>query len=201
MACGCVAEFGAFAESLAGLPSVRGGLVIVERTGLGIATVMARAGATGRVAARLSEIYGVDLVDRPMLSRTGPTSFAGTGPGAWLALCEQADPFWASILADDLAGVASVFDQSSGYAVLRLSGAQARPILQAGAFLDLHADTFPVGSVAVTAIAHIGAILMRAGDETFDVAVFRSFASSFWHWLTLTAVARGIGLTATIDDG
>jgi sarcosine oxidase subunit gamma len=195
-----VAELNAFAANLAGLSAGRQGLIVAERTGLGIATVMARAGAIEVIAARVQEACGIDLIDRPMLSGTGCTRFAGSGPGAWLAISEGADPFWAETLADDLADIASVFDQSSGYAVLRLSGAQARPLLQAGAFLDLHADAFPIGSVAVTVIAHVGAILMRTGEETFDVAVFRSFASSFWHWLTITAAARGIGLSAAIDD-
>ena len=196
-----MAERTAFAEELAGLPAGHQGLAIAERTGLGIATVMARAGAAEAVAARVSEIYGMDLVDGPMLSGSGGTMFAGSGPGAWLAMRENADPFWASILAGELAEIASVFDQSSGYAVLRLSGAHARPVLQAGAFLDLHGDAFPAGSVAVTVIAHVGAILMRAGEETYDIAVFRSFASSIWHWLTVTAAARGIGLSVATDEG
>jgi methylglutamate dehydrogenase subunit D len=109
-------------------------------------------------------------------------------------IAETPAPGWAAIVADDLAGIASVFDQSSGYAILGLSGVGAGALLQKGAFLDLHADAFPPGSVAVTVIEHIGAILWRPDENIFEIAVFRSFASSFWHWLTAAAAASDLVL-------
>jgi len=182
------------------LPTGRG-LVVSERSNLGIATVIARGSSTDALAARIAEWFGVALTNGPQLSGADAVCFAGTGPGSWLAFCEGADPFWARSLAAQLDGVASVFDQSSGYAVLRVAGAEAMPLLQSGAFIDLHADTFPVGTVAVTVIAHVGAILVRVGEATFDVAVFRSFAGSFWHWLATSAAARGIAFRRPGEEG
>ncbi len=183
------------------LPAAGGGLAVSERGDLGIATIMARASSTAALAQRVAERFGIALIDGPILSGAGAVRFAGTGPGSWLSFCEGADPFWACSMAVQLDGVASVFDQSSGYAVLRLGGAEAMPMLQSGAFIDLHADAFPVGAVAVTVIAHVGAILIRVGEAQFDVAVFRSFAGSFWHWLATSAAARGVPLHRFSEDG
>jgi sarcosine oxidase subunit gamma len=77
-----------------------------------------------------------------------------------------------------------VSDQSSGYVVYRLAGPAARTLLQRGAAIDLHPAAFPPRAAAVTMIAHLGVILWLADEApTFEVAVFRSFAGSFQHWL------------------
>ena len=137
---------------------------------------------------------GFPVADRPGRFASADVALLGTGPGAWLMISETPAPGWAMTVADDLAGFASVFDQSSGYAILRLSGVGAGALLQKGAFLDLHTDAFPPGSVAVTVIEHIGAILWRPDENIFEIAVFRSFASSFWHWLVTAAAASDLAL-------
>jgi sarcosine oxidase subunit gamma len=98
--------------------------------------------------------------------------------------------------------LASVSDQSSGYAVLRVTGPTARHLLSRGAFIDFHPSVFGPGSAAVTTIAHIGVVLWQLDDApTYDVALFRSYAESFWHWIETTCAAVGIKPTAgTIDS-
>ena len=99
----------------------------------------------------------------------------------------------AQALARDLDGLAAIADQSDAYAVCRIAGPRARDALAKGVTLDLHPASFPSGSAAVTGIAGIGAVLWL-GDEapTFDVAVARSLASSFWHWLVTGAAEYGL---------
>jgi sarcosine oxidase subunit gamma len=114
----------------------------------------------------------------------------GTGAGTWLAYADDVPPLWADALRDRLAGLASVSDQSDGYVVTRLAGEGARTALQRGAAIDFHPEVFGPGSAATTVIAHIGAIIWQIDAQpTYDVAVFRSFADSFRHWLDLTAAA------------
>lgn len=180
----------AFGALLAALPAEGTGIAVSERTTRGVATVMARAGQAAAIGRRL----GFAVTDGPVLSASPEAVLLGTGPGAWLMIVETFTPGWATAVADDLAGFASVFDQSSGYAILRLSGVRAGALLQKGAFLDLHMDAFPPGSVAVTVIEHIGAILWRSEENVFEIAVFRSFASSFWHWLAAAAAATDLAL-------
>jgi sarcosine oxidase subunit gamma len=44
----------------------------------------------------------------------------------------------------------------------------------------------------VTVIAHIGAIVWQGGENRFAIAVFRSYAGSFWHWLAASAAEFGL---------
>jgi heterotetrameric sarcosine oxidase gamma subunit len=183
----------AFAVSLAKLGAGDGRLLVSERTGLGIASIMARAGQAEPLIARIAATYGIEAIDGPSrVAADGGRAMIGVGPGAWLFVKEDAPADWANDVADGLAGFGSVFDQSSAYAVLRLEGPAAATLIGKGAFLDLHPGVFPPGSAAVTVIEHIGAIVWRIGPESFEIAAFRSFASSFWHWLITAAAAIGV---------
>ena len=97
---------------------------------------------------------------------------------------------FAERLAEPLTGLASVSDQSSAYVVQRLSGSGARTLLQRGLAIDLNHETFRAGSVASTAIAHIGVNLWQVDDQpTYDVAIARSYAGSFRHWFDQATAA------------
>jgi methylglutamate dehydrogenase subunit D len=160
-------------------------LQVTERSDLALATVMARRGVD---AATLGDRLGLLPPDGPQVSRDEAMTLIGVGPAAWLAIGEGAAAGWASDLAERLAGLASVTDQSSGYVVFRLSGTGAGVLLQKGAFIDLDPDAFAHGAAATTVIDHIGVILWKVDDKpTFDVALFRSFAGSFRHWIAANA--------------
>lgn len=162
-------------------------LLVEERTRFGLATVMARRGAT---AEAIGAALGLALPPGPERVVAGERSVAGIGPGVWLVECQRSGPALAADLARTLDGIASVSDQSSGYIIVRLRGAGARTLLQRGAAIDFAADAFGPGSVATTMIAHIGVIVWQIDDRpTYDVALFRSFADSFRHWLGVTAAA------------
>ena len=87
-----------------------------------------------------------------------------------------------------LSGLASLSDQSSAYAVFRLSGLGARTLLQRGVSIDLDPAAFSPGSAATSVISHIGVIFWQLDNApTYEVAVFRSLARSFRHWLDSVA--------------
>jgi heterotetrameric sarcosine oxidase gamma subunit len=163
-------------------------LLVSERKP-GLAVVMARAGGGEALPAAL----GADLPARSQRSTARDVALVGTGPGVWLAVKDDAEPAWAARLAEKIGDAASVSDQSSGYAVLRLRGSAARELLSRGAFIDFEPPHFVAGSAAVTVIAHIGVILWQLDDApTYEVALFRSYADSFWHWVK--AASAGMGL-------
>jgi len=162
-------------------------LEIAERDISGMAAVMSR---NGIGADAIGLAIGLDLPDGPAASGNGEELAIGTGPGTWLIVSEGAGCRFAENLQDSLRGLASVSDQSSGYAVFRLSGSGARTILQRGAAIDLHPSSFGPGSAAVTVIAHIGLLIWQVNEQpAFDVAVFRSFSRSFRDWLDEAARA------------
>lgn len=129
-------------------------------------------------------IAGEGLSEAEGLPATGATLLP-TGPGQFLAVLPEG-PLAVPALAADLAGQADVIDQSGSYLGCALQGADAWRALQKGAPVDLDPAVFAVGSVAVTVIAHIGAVIHRTGPQAYHVLVFRSFAGSFQHWLALT---------------
>nr|WP_249780180.1 sarcosine oxidase subunit gamma family protein [Bradyrhizobium sp. dw_411] len=152
-------------------------------------------GDNAALAARIHDAFGIVLPSGPQRVSNGVEAFIGVGPGVWLAVFEKAGPQRASKLAASLAGLASVADQTSAYAVLRITGEAAREVLSRGAFIDFDPSVFGPGSAAVTTISHIGVSIWRIDDApTFEVALFRSYADSFWHWLTTTCTALGVGL-------
>ncbi|MDB5584931.1 MAG: hypothetical protein JWR80_10107 [Bradyrhizobium sp.] len=155
---------------------------VIERDGLGLATIQARRGVDHE---RIGKALGIDLPNGPGRVGDARLSAIGTGPGAWFLISEMAGDDWADELAASLAGLAAVFDQSSGYVVLRLSGPNARKVLQAGTPIDLEPSHFGPASSASTSIAHIVVLIWRSSaDVSFDLAFYRSYRESLEHWLS-----------------
>jgi sarcosine oxidase subunit gamma len=191
-----VAQRGAFERHLGNLPSkgAASDVRIEERLDLGLATVMSRA-EDRALAERIHGEFGLALPSTPRRVSNGRRAFVGIGPGVWLAVFEEAGPLMASELASSLKELASVSDQTSAYAVLRISGASACDVLSRGAFIDFDPSVFGPGSAAVTTISHVGVTIWQVDETpTFEVALFRSYAGSFWHWLEVTCAALGVGL-------
>ena len=85
-----------------------------------------------------------------------------------------------------------IADQSDGCGVLHISGPKARAVLAKGVGLDLDARVFRPGDVALTLAGPIAVQLWQI-DETpsFEIALYRSLARSFWHWLSASAAEFG----------
>jgi heterotetrameric sarcosine oxidase gamma subunit len=172
------------------------GVTAEIRDGFGLATVLARKGASEALSRRVYERFALELPAGPRRTSASEAAFAGTGPGAWLAMAERGGNEFAAKLARDLEGAASVSDQSDGYLLIRLSGPRAREALAKLIPIDLHPRAFKVGDVASTVAAHIGATLWRLSDDrhsapVFEVIMFRSLARSFWHALTEASAEFG----------
>jgi heterotetrameric sarcosine oxidase gamma subunit len=173
------------------------GVLVRERNGLGLATMLARKGQGSALAQRLRVRFGIELPRGPQRVASGDFAFAGIGNGVWLVCSEPGSPALAPALQEALADSASIADQSSGYAVLRMSGPKLRATLAKMLPLDLHSRAFKVGDVASTLATHVGATLWRLpdasdGSPVIEVAVFRSLAESFWHSLATSAAEFGL---------
>ncbi len=162
-----------------------GGVSVRLRDDLTIVSVMARKDRGEELAARCG------LKDAPKTSGTGGVTALGVGPARWLFLGQSIEAL------APLRDMASLSDHSSGYAVVEIWGPAARAALIKGVPVDLHLDSF-TDDVAVTVIAHIDAIVWHTSQDRFAIAVFRSYAGSFWHWLS--ASAAEFGLTATTPN-
>jgi methylglutamate dehydrogenase subunit D len=177
------------------------GVTLRERTGLGIAAVMARKGKAGTFRAAAEAVYGIVPPDAPRYVAGSEIGFIGTGPGQWLAVSSA---FGGGRLALDLAarltGLASISDQGDGRAVIRIAGPKARETLAKGLAIDLHPSAFTPGSSATSVISLMGVTLWQVDAmPTYDLMVFRSLAGSFWTWLTHSAAEFGYDVATAAD--
>ena len=170
------------------------GVLLRERVDVGIATVAARKGQAAALAEAVQRAYGVALPDGSRHASGDTAGFIGTGPGQWLAVSTQyRNGALAADLARHLKGLASISDQSDGRAVIRLAGPAARAVLAKGLPIDLHPSVFATGSAATSVAALMGVTIWQVDDApTYDLAVFRSLAGSFWSWLVDSAGEFGV---------
>lgn len=175
------------------------GVTIAERGNLGLATVACRKGQDDMLKASVREAYGVDLPAGATVAQGKDVTFIGTGPGEWFAVSETYEnEALAEHLAQKLRGLASVSDQSSGRAVIRLKGPRARDVLAKGLAINLDPRAFPPDGAVTSTVSHMGVQLWQAGDaQGYDIVFFRSVAQSFWRWLTASAAAFGYEVTAS----
>ncbi|HEV7439940.1 MAG TPA: sarcosine oxidase subunit gamma family protein [Methylobacterium sp.] len=165
------------------------GLRIAPREGLRLAAIVVGRDGAEAAGTRLAEALGLPLPE-PRRASLGPDrGLVWTGPGQWLAVAEAAATLGS--LAPALADLAAVTDQSDARAVLRVSGPRARDVLAKGFAIDLHPRAFPVGSAATTSVGGIGVQIWMSGAATYDIAVGRSLAGSFWSWLSASAASEG----------
>lgn len=176
------------APAFAGLQAVGAGDgACVRLAAPPVVSVLARAGRIEAVIDKAQNLFGLALADGPRRAVAGQVSALGIGPGRWLFLGAALEDLNAAF-----AGLASLSDHGDGYAIFELSGPKVRAVLAKGVPLDL--DVFGQDDAAVTVIAHIGAVVWRPGPDIFMIAVFRSFAESFWHWLSASAAEFGLAL-------
>jgi heterotetrameric sarcosine oxidase gamma subunit len=188
-------------SSFAGLPfssAPHRGVRVAPRDELAIATVLVRKGCQAQLTQRLRERFGIELPPGPRRAAMGAVALAGIGPEAWLASSHEHGHGFARLLQETVGECASVADQSSGYAILRMTGAKLRETLAKILPLDLHPRSFAPGDVASTLASHVGATLWRLEDTdglpVFEIAVFRSLAGSFWHALAQSAAEFGLSV-------
>ncbi|CAO4150167.1 hypothetical protein LPLAFNJD_LOCUS3128 [Methylorubrum aminovorans] len=166
------------------------GIRLMLRDGFGLATLIAADGKEADLRAILTERFGLSLPEAGTAQFEGERGLIWSAPGQWLALTPS--PRDLRDLPEALRSVAAVTDQSDSRALVRISGPQARAMLAKGVAVDLHPRAFGPGQAAVTSIAHIGVQLWkRDAGPTYEIAVARSFAGSFWHWLEHAAAEFG----------
>ena len=170
------------------------GLTIELRHDYAVASVEARSAMAEELARCVRAAFGLELRTGPRRGSAGPVAFASVGPGHWLATACGLEPrSFAAQLERELTGVAFVTDLSDGRIILAVGGPKVREVLAKGVPLDLHPRAFGLGDAAVTVAHHIGVHLWQLDDApTFELAIHRSYAASFWHWLLKAGSEFGV---------
>jgi sarcosine oxidase subunit gamma len=170
------------------------GVVVREMREVGLALVTARKGRRAALSEAARGAFGIELPDAPKRVTGRDITFIWSGPEQWLASIQAAPAGgMEAALAWPFAGLASIVDQSHGRTILRVMGPRVRDALAKGLAIDLHPRAFKPRDTAVTAVAHIGVHLWQTDDApTYEIAVPRGFAQSFWHWLETSAAEYGL---------
>ncbi|MGP8233563.1 MAG: sarcosine oxidase subunit gamma [Methylovirgula sp.] len=172
-------------------PAAAADVVVCEESKRQAVTIIAH-GSADDIAGRLQAAFGLKLVAGSKASSVGNLTFVATGPRAWLALSDEAASL-STALRRALGDSAAVTDQSSGYTVFCVSGAKARATFEKGLGVDLHPRAFGPGDAASTSCAHLNVIIWQIDDQPiYEIAVARSFAAAFCHWLTESAAEFGL---------
>lgn len=167
------------------------GVVVSERRGVRLCSILARRGQVQNLVAR-GKALGLDVPTSPRRTTAESLALVWTGPGQWLALFGEGDADAVARRLASLADVCSLVAQDDARTVFGLSGPQARATLAKMLSIDLHPRAFRPGDAAVTLAGTIATTLWQV-DETplYEIAVPRSLARSFAGWLLESAAEFG----------
>ena len=142
----------------------------------------------------------LDLVDLPMglafprtanrFATAGTTRVLWVGPDDWMIIDARADaPDLLAALESAFAGHdAAVIDVSGNRVRFRVSGADARALMNRACPLDLDPPHFGAGQCAGTLVARAQAFVLQVDDAPcYELLVRRSFAAYLADWLVTAA--------------
>lgn len=156
------------------LPVTGGGVTLTARVPRPVTSVMPFDGTGASLAPALKK-----------LGLAFPVAGQSVGAGAvWCLWTGRNQAFLVGADPAGLEGKAALTDQSDGWAVMRLEGADAVAVLARLVPLDLRAAVFGVGAVARSGLNHMMMILHRVTEDCFDIWVFRSMAATAVHEVT-----------------
>jgi sarcosine oxidase subunit gamma len=161
---------------------------------LAMIAITARRGREAALATALQRQVGLVPPLGPARLALGGAALIGLGPGRSLLVQAHPDPTrLAAGLALALEDQAAVVDLSESRLAFRLGGPKSRAVLARGLPVDLDPRIFGTGRAAASVVEHIPVLLWRLNDgHGFDVAVPRSLAASFAHWLRASAAPFGL---------
>jgi methylglutamate dehydrogenase subunit D len=174
------------------------GVTLGECRYRGVVSLIARKGMAAAIVEAARAAYGVALPLTPRCEGSGALTFIWAGPERWLVIAEkQSSEALAQSLASVFAGLAAIAEQGDGRTIIRISGPRARDVLAKILAIDLHPRAFRPGDTAITGAAHIEVQIWQIDDAPrYEIALFRGFAGSFWHWLVESAAAYGYEVVA-----
>ncbi len=157
------------------LPVHAGEIALSDATPAFVTSLMPHNGADKTLSAALKDVHGLALPAVGRVSGKVALRCLWVGRGQYFLVGDKA-------ASSKLSKLASLTDQSDGWAVMRLEGAGAADVLARVCPLDLRSTQFKRGQTARTELAHMMSVVTKTGAG-FEVLVMRSFAHTAVHSL------------------
>jgi methylglutamate dehydrogenase subunit D len=164
---------------------------VAARTDLALVSVAVPLGGEAAVAEAFARAWSLDLPGPRLGTGSDQLRALRTAPDQMMLVFPHPTPDAEVVVRQALEGTAYTTDQTDVWAVLELTGPGVLAALERLCPLDLAPGAFPVGAFARTVMEHMGAMILRTGDERFLLLSASSSAGSFLH-----AVERSFAYTA-----
>ena len=173
----------------------RTGVTLSQRGLPGLINLRGQPDEDGLIQA-VAAILGGEL---PLMPNTtaqyGAITLCWLRPDEWLVMTPTVETVEATLVAlRQIGGSIAVTEVSSAYAVMGLSGSQARQVLAKGCTLDLHPRQFTTGHCAQSLLAKADVLLIARDEDDMEIVVRRSFADYLWRWLVDAAEEYGVAV-------
>ena len=170
-------------SALGGFDKTTGGVRIAEVPDLAIVSLTVPQDDEAAEEEALTKAYGVavPVVGRYVTSTDGKVRVMGTAPDQLFVLFEHAAPDARAVVHAATGAAFYSTDQTDVWCCLEISGTSVREVLARICPLDLHPGVFGADSAERTSMEHMGAMIIRVGDDAFWLMSARSSAKSFLH--------------------
>jgi sarcosine oxidase subunit gamma len=78
-----------------------------------------------------------------------------------------------------------------------VSGEPVRAMLSRVLTIDLDPRVFQIGDAAQTGMHHLGVLVERTGENSYEFFLLRTYAQTLWEWLTDAALPYGYDVEVT----
>ena len=166
------------------------GIVLHEITDRAIVSMATPNGGDVELNKAISSVYKTDWpqMGASTISPVDDAVFLGLQSDQIFVIFTPSSQSPADEVAKKLSSVAYLTDQTDSWVMIEVSGPRCRKALERICPIDLHADAFPKGKVARTAMEHMAAIIFHQAPDRFILISPRSSAKSFLHALETSAL-------------
>lgn len=167
------------AAILGGYDRSIGGIRLRERTELALVSLALPRGQEGEAERAIDSAFGLDLPEPGDSVTTGTHRLVWMGTDQMMLVFENDAPLAEPGVRAALEGACYTTSQTDGWVILSVSGTGTREALSRICPIDLHERAFQIGNATRTTMEHMGAMVLRDGDESFLLFSASSSAKSF----------------------
>lgn len=164
---------------LGGIDIAVGANRIVERDDLALVSIAVPLGGEEALTAALQDGWSLSMPSPTLSTTSGETRAIRTGQDQLMLIFPQSSPDAERHVRQKLGGAGYTTDQTDAWVVLEFSGPDTLAALERLCPLDV--STFAEHAAARTVMEHMGAVVIRTGEDRVLLASASSSAASFLH--------------------